>query len=138
MLIKLITGTLLTSILLACSFVSWYLLFTGRFRTHYIMPARENDPVSKGKKWFLAQSIALMFAAAIVALRTWQYSHGYSDNVINNLFYAVSGFLLLRAAGEFKHMGLFKTEKKGDFAQLDTRLLTPLAYLMFLTSLFLL
>ncbi len=102
------------------------------------MPARENDPVGKGKKWFLVQSLAMLFAAGIVALRTWQYSHGYSDNVINNLFYAVSGFLLLRAAGEFKYLGLFKTEKKGEFARLDTRLLTPLAYLMFLLSLFLL
>jgi hypothetical protein len=134
----LIGGSLLAATLIGSAFYSWFLLLTGKFRTVFIMPSYENDPPEKGKKWFLFQSIGLLFASLIVVMRTWQFSQGHTDNVINNLIYAVSGFLLIRAIGEFKHMGLFKSNKSGEFARIDTKVLTPMSYLMFLLSLVLL
>jgi hypothetical protein len=133
-----ISGTLLTFLLAMCGLVSLFLLVTGRFRTAYIMPVDENNPALKGRPWFLFQAIALLLASMIAGVRTWQFSQGYSDNVMNNLYYAVSAFLLLRAVGEFRHMGVFKTEKNGEFSRIDTRFLTPLAFFMFLLSIFLL
>ncbi len=138
MTLKLISGIVLSSAFLISAFYSWYLVLSGKFKTAFIMPVHENDPPQKGRKWFILQSFALLFAGLIVAMRTWQSLENYSDNVINNLYYAVSAFLLLRAVGEFKHMGLFRTVKEGDFAHNDHRVLTPMAYLMFLFSLVLL
>jgi hypothetical protein len=132
------SGTLLTIMLTVCSFYSLILLLTGRFRTHFIMPAHETDSPDKGRIWFKLQAAGLLLAALITAARTWQYSQGYTDNVMNNLIYAVSAFLLLRAVGEFRYMGLFKTEKSTTFSRIDTRFLTPLAFVMFLLSIFLL
>lgn len=134
----LICGSLLAATLIGSAFYSWFLLLTGKFRTVFIMPSYENDPPEKGKTWFLLQSIGLLFAGLIVVMRTWQYSQGYTDNVINNLIYAASGFLLIRAVGEFKHMGLFKSNKSGEFARIDSKVLTPMSWLMFLLSLVLL
>jgi hypothetical protein len=134
----LICGSLLAASLAGSAFYSWFMLLSGKFRTVFIMPAYEKDPPEKGKSWFLLQSIGLFLAALIVVMRTWQLSEGHTDNVINNLIYAVSGFLLIRAVGEFKHMGLFKSNKSGEFARIDTKVLTPMSYLMFLLSLVLL
>jgi hypothetical protein len=80
------------------------------------------------------QSVLLVLAAFIVWLRTFQLLDGYRDNVIEQSIWAVSGMLFLRALGEFKVMGLFRTEDCGDFTRLDRRLLTPLALLFFIIS----
>jgi hypothetical protein len=134
----LLSGSALALILFGSAVFSWILLLTGRFHTYYIMPVCENESIHKGRFWFLVQSIGLFFAALVVVARTWQYSQGYSDNVMNNLYYAVSAFFLLRAVGEFKHMGLFKSKSQGKFARIDTRIVTPLAIVMFLLSVILL
>jgi hypothetical protein len=131
-------GIALTAALAGSAIVSWILLILGRFKTCWIMPVREGDKGDKGKKWFIMQSFGLFFAAMIVFLRTLQLQDNHLDNVMENLIYAVSGFLLVRAVGEFKVMGLFRTENDGAFARFDKNVFTPMAWLMFLLSLVLL
>lgn len=99
------------------------------------MPADSESDPSKGKKWFIIQTFALVFGAFIVLMRAWQKSGGHSDNVSENLIYFVSGFLLVRAIGEFKVMGLFRSEDRGDFTKIDKKFLTPIAIVLFLLSL---
>lgn len=131
-------GIALTAAFAGSAAVSWILLILGRFKTSWIMPEREGDRPSKGKKWFILQSFGLFFAALIVYLRTLQLQDDHLDNVMENLIYAVSGFLLVRAVGEFKVMGLFRTENNGTYSRLDKNVFTPMAWLMFLLSLVLL
>lgn len=138
MTLTLLCGIALSLMMIVSAFTSWVILLKGKFRTCFIMPQHESDPPSKGKKWFIVQSLGLFLAGGIVVLRTMQIMDGHRDNVMENLFYAISGFLLVRVVGEFKVMGLFRTVKDTEFARIDHRVLTPMAYIMFLLSLVLL
>jgi uncharacterized integral membrane protein len=131
-------GLLLGLSLLTGALVSLVLVVMGRFKTWWIMPYREGDQNNKGRTWFVIQACALMFAALIVFIRTNQVLENHYDNVMENLMYAVSGMLLVRAVGEFRVMGLFRTENEGSFARFDKNVLVPIAWLMFLLSLVLL
>lgn len=136
--LTLFCGLLLGIALLAGAVVSLVLVVLGRFKTWWIMPSREGDLKNKGKSWFILQAFGLMFAAFIVFIRTNQVLDDHYDNVMENLIYAVSGMLLVRAVGEFRVMGLFRTENEGSFARFDKNVLVPIAWLMFLLSLVLL
>jgi hypothetical protein len=130
-----ISGLLLSLIMAFLAIISWFILLLGKFRTYFIMPAKDENEHLKGKKWFILQSIALFAGSIIILLRTWQKSESYSDNVSENLIYLISGFILFRVVGEFKVMGLFRSEEHGDFTQIDKKLLTPLAIIMLLLCL---
>lgn len=131
-------GFILSFSMLAIALISWVLVLFGRFKTWWIMPSRENDAPGKGRKWFLLQATGLLFASVIIYVRTLQVEQNHYDNVMENLMYAVSGLLLVRAVGEFRVMGLFRTEHQGRFARFDRNVLVPMAWLMFLLSLVLL
>jgi hypothetical protein len=130
-----ISGLLLSGSMLVLAIISWIVLLIGRFRTWFIMPATDKDDRLKGRKWFIMQSFALLAGSFIILVRTWQKSEAHSDNVSENMIYLIAGLLLFRAVGEFKVMGLFRSEMHGDFTQIDRKLLTPLAIIMFLLCL---
>ncbi|HOI31672.1 MAG: DUF3995 domain-containing protein [Bacteroidales bacterium] len=129
-----ISGIILITGLLLAAFVSWGILLRKKFKTWYIMPQNTNVDPEKGKSWFLLQSVVLFAAGFIVWLRMDQLLVGHTDNVIEQLIWAVSGMLFVRAMGEFKVMGLFRTQDRGDFTHLDKRLLTPFALILFVLS----
>jgi len=130
-----ITGLLLALGLFILAIVSWVILLSGKFRSWFLIPSAEENETEKGKKWFIIQSLAMVMAGIIVLMRAWQKSSNYSDNVSENLIYIISGFLLFRAVGEFKVLGLFRTENHGKFTQLDRKFYTPVAIILFLLSL---
>lgn len=130
-----ISGLLLSMTMAMLAIISWFVLLLGKYRTYFIMPALDKNEHLKGRKWFILQSVALLAGSFVILLRTWQKSENYSDNVSENLIYLVAGFLLFRVVGEFKVMGLFRSEDHGDFTQLDKKLLTPLAIIMLLLCL---
>jgi nitric oxide reductase large subunit len=129
-----ISGILLASGLILSAFVSWIVLIRGKFKSWYILPHEAKENTAKAKLWFVLQSLMLVVAAFIVSLRTVQLLDGHRDNVIEQLFLGVSGMLFVRALGEFKAMGLFRSEDCGDFTRLDRRLLTPLSLVFFIIS----
>lgn len=129
-----ICGIAVTAGLMSGVAISWYILLAGKFKTHMIMPDRKWNKPDKGKSWFLLQAAGLFFAALIVLMRTTQLVEDHRDNVIENLIYAVSGMLFLRALGEFRVLGLFRTEKEGMFATLDRKWLTPAALILFIMT----
>ncbi len=129
-----ISGILLAVGLVTAALVSWIILLLRKFKTWYMLPQHANDKATKGRKWFVLQSVMLVLAAFIVSLRTVQLLDGHRDNVIEQLFWGVSGMLFVRALGEFKVMGLFRSEDCGNFTRLDRRLLTPLALVFFIIS----
>lgn len=129
-----ICGIAVTTVFVSATLLSWYILLSGKFKTNMIMPVRKWHKPDKGKIWFVAQSFGLFFAATIVLMRTTQLVEGHRDNVIENLIYAVSGMLLMRAIGEFRVLGLFRTEKEGAFAALDRKWFTPLAVILFIMT----
>jgi hypothetical protein len=129
-----ISGIILITGLLLAAFVSWVILLRKKFKTWYIKPQHTDDDPEKGKSWFLLQSVVLFVAGFIVWLRMDQLLEGHTDNVIEQLIWAVSGMLFVRALGEFKVMGLFRSEDRGLFTRLDKRWLTPVALIFFVLS----
>ena len=129
-----ISGIILMTFLFMAAAFSWVVLLSRKFKTWYIMPQQTNDSPDKGKRWFLLQSFMLFIAGLIVWMRTDQLLDGHTDNVIEQLIWAVSGMLLVRAVGEFKVMGLFRSESRGEFTRLDKQLLTPAALLLFVLT----
>ncbi len=132
-----ITGLVLALGMFILSLVSLIILLSGKYRSWLLIPSAADEEEVRGKKWFVFQSFALIAAGLIVLMRAWQKSGDYSDNVSENLIYIVSGFLLFRAVGEFKTLGLFRNEEHGKFTRLDRKFYTPMALVMFLLSLLL-
>lgn len=130
-----IAGILLSALLLICAIFSWVLLISGRFKTCFILPVQNEAKRKNAKNWFLFQSLLLLAASGISMMRTTQLLEGHSDNVIENLTYGLSSLLLMRVIGEFKYIGLFRTEKEGKFAKIDSKILTPLSLIFFILSL---
>lgn len=135
MTLRFIFGYTLVTILVISTLISWYLLISGKFKTQYMMPSRGEERTRKAKKWFFIQSLLFLIAAGIAYLRLAQLATGHSDNVIENLVYGVSSLLFIRAVGETKMLGLFRTETDNDFAPIDKKVLTPFFLLLFALSL---
>jgi len=129
------SGLLLVGSMLLLAMLSLVVLLLRKFRTYFIMPAADKSESVKGKKWFIVQLFALLAGSFIILIRTWQKSEGHSDNVSENLIYLIACLLLFRVVGEFRVMGLFRSEDHGDFTQIDKKLLTPLAIILLLLCL---
>jgi len=135
MLIQSIAGYLLSALLTFGALFSWFLLLTGRFRPHYIIPCETEECKRKASFWFFMQSLLLLFAGGIALMRITQLQQGHTDNVIENLVYGLSSLLLIRVIGEFKVLGLFRSENESHFAQTDRKIITPYFLISFLLSL---
>lgn len=127
------------SILLIISAVSsWYLLLSRRFKPWMLVPNEAAVSMKKAQKWFLMQSVLLLFAGFIAWVRISQLKQGHTDNVIENLVYGLSSLLLFRVIGDFRSFGLFRNKGTSEFNQFDRKTLSPLFMIMFLLSLSLL
>ena len=111
----------LATILVALSALHVYWALGGHWGIAYIIPTiddrRAINP-SPLATWFVAAHLA--FAAWLVATGTLT---GLAPWVLCLIF-------TLRAIGEFRLVGFFKTIKGTDFARWDTRLYSPLCLLM--------
>jgi hypothetical protein len=128
-------GYFLSLLLTLGALLSWILLLTGKFRPHFVMPCETEECKKKASFWFFMQSLLLLFAGGISLMRITQMQQGHTDNVIENLVYGLSSLLLIRAIGEFKVLGLFRSETENDFADIDKRILTPYFIVAFILSL---
>ncbi|NJX14713.1 DUF3995 domain-containing protein [Tamlana crocina] len=63
------------------------------------------------------------------------FKSGMTENILPNWLLEYGGWVIpiifiLRAIGEFKYVGFFKSVNKTDFAKLDTKLYSPLCLVM--------
>jgi hypothetical protein len=70
-------------------------------------------------------------------MRIDQLIETHNDNVIDNLIFGLSSLLLLRAVGDFKFFGVFRSEDAGEFTKLDRQIYVPIAFVLFIMSLML-
>ena len=56
--------------------------------------------------------------------------------LLNYAGYLIAGIFILRALGDFKHVGFFKSIKNTDFARLDSRFYSPLCLTIGLVGIF--
>jgi len=136
--IQTIAAYTLSILLILSALYSWFLLLSRRFKPWMLVPNEAALSMKKAQKWFLTQSLLLLFSGFIAWVRITQLKQGHTDNVIENLVYGLSSLLLFRALGDFKSFGFFRKKGTNEFNQLDKKVLSPLFLLLFLLSLSLL
>lgn len=112
---------ILSLVFLALGALHFYWAGGGRWAASAAIPQREGRPLFVPGKWAtVAVGLVLCACAGLVLARaqgrqqaTW-------------LCYALAVVLLLRAIGDFRFVGFFKRSRGSRFAELDTRLYSPL------------
>lgn len=130
-----LSAYLLIVLLVLLVLASWTVLVLKKFKSAMILPCRSEGCERLSKKLFIIQSFLLLFSAALVWMRISQLNQQHNDNVIDNLIYAISSLFLIRAIGDFKNFGLFRSEENGDFTKWDRRFICPIALILFSLSL---
>lgn len=121
-------GYLLVGIFSVLSGIHVYWVFGGKWGLTAAIPTKDGKPLFEaGPGGTLAVAVALLVAGGIVLGKTeiltlaifpnWIYLWGT---------WGIAVAFFLRAIGEFKYAGFFKTLKGTDFAYWDTRLFSPL------------
>lgn len=89
------------------------------------MPLFRPGPVST-----LVVAALLATAGILVAQRAGILPGPFPPTLVRLGCWCVSGALVLRAVGEFRYVGFFKTIRGTAFARMDTLLYSPLALLL--------
>ncbi len=134
---QVLSAYILGGLLAFTALLTWIILLTGKFKPSYIIPCKTDNCRKLAKRLFLIQSLILVFGSGLVFMRIGQLIEMHNDNVIDNLIYGLSSLLLIRAIGDFRFFGFFRSEDEGVFTQLDRRIFTPLAFVLFVLSLML-
>ena len=105
-----------------------YWAFGGRCGRKAAIPQLDGEPLFQpGTGAILVVALLLGVAAALVLERAGIGPGILPPNVSQWGAWGVAIVLMGRAVGEFRYVGLFKTQRDTSFARLDTRLYSPLA-----------
>lgn len=121
-------GYLLAGIFSVLSGIHVYWAFGGKRGLTAAIPTKDGNPLFEaGPGGTLAVAVALLVAGGIVlgridvfvlaSMPAWVYQWGV---------WAIAVLFFLRAIGEFRYAGFFKSVKDTNFAYWDTRLFSPL------------
>lgn len=136
--IALVTGFIVSIIFTFLSLVHFYWAFTGDMNKDIVIPQLNDEKLFDPSRLMTVMiAISLLLAAFVVLGNVGVFEM----ETINELFYygtwIIGIVFLLRAIGDFKFVGFFKSIKGTKFAYWDTRLYAPLcltiAALTFLT-----
>ena len=98
--------------------------------------------LSNGTPLFLPSIVACfavalgLWAMAIVTLNQVGLMHLNLPNIFNQYcLYVIGSIFLLRAIGDFKYVGFFKSIKNTEFGRMDMQFYSPLCLYLGITSL---
>lgn len=123
-----ILSILLSVIFLVLGIIHFNWVIGGKFGFSEALPTKENgERVLNPKKLDSAIvgfgltgfGMFYLLQSGLVVFNAPEWLMKYGGWIIPSIF-------LLRAIGEFKYVGFFKTVKKMDFAKWDTKLFSPL------------
>lgn len=119
-------------ILLAIAGIHFFWAFGGRWGADAAIPTSQD-----GKKMLSPDIIATLVVAfgilamALLHLQKVQIVNMPIPDWINTYgLKTIAGIFLLRAIGEFRYVGFFKTVKATRFADLDTKYYSPLCLIL--------
>jgi hypothetical protein len=116
---------ILAAILTVLALIHVYWASGGKWGASKAIPKLDGGkpPFVPGPAATFSVAALLLFAASISAgLALTEYRRW--------LMYAMGAVFALRAVGEFRYIGFFKTVRDTEFAYWDTRLYSPLCLLM--------
>ncbi|MFK5982896.1 MAG: DUF3995 domain-containing protein [Flavobacteriaceae bacterium] len=127
-----ILSILLSLILIGLGMIHFNWVIGGKFGFSESLPTKENgDRVLNPKKMdsaivgigLTAFGILYVFKSGLIEYNLPEWIMKYGSWIIPAIF-------LLRAIGEFKYVGFFKSVKNTDFGKLDTKLFSPLCLII--------
>lgn len=124
-----------TCLLLLLSLLHAYWGFGGRWGWDAALPERDGVKVLKPHAFdCFVVAIGLAGFAGLHLHRMGWLPVGLPNWLTQYGLWAVGGLFLLRALGDFRYVGLFKSIRSSRFAQLDTRFYVPLCLLLALNA----
>ena len=122
-------ATASTLVFLFLSGLHFYWAIFGIARPELVLPTISSEEKVKlpSRLMTLIVAIGLLLSAAIFAdkvLRLWNFSW------LGHLRIAMGILFIVRAIGDFKYVGFFKSIKETPFAKMDTKYYSPLCAIL--------
>lgn len=116
----------------AMSGIHFYWLFGGKWALTKVIPTSENDGTFRPPPALatLLVALVLMSFGLIYLVRSRLVTFELFYQPIQYLLWIIPSVFLLRAIGEFKYVGFFKSIKATEFAKSDTLYFSPLCLLI--------
>jgi hypothetical protein len=113
---------------MALGLIHFYWVFSGEIGFSQSLPTKENgERVLNPKKIESAiVGIGLTLFGAFYLIKTGLVDYNLPEWLINYGSWIISFIFILRAIGEFKYIGFFKSIKTTAFGKLDTIFFSPL------------
>lgn len=133
MIISIITS----AIFLILGLIHFNWVIGGQFGLAQSIPAKENgEKVMNPKKVDSALvGLGLMAFAAFYLLKSGLLAYSLPDSIEKYGSWVIPIIFFLRAIGEFRYVGFFKSVKGTEFAKWDTQLFSPLCLILALFGL---
>ncbi|MEO7175546.1 MAG: DUF3995 domain-containing protein [Saprospiraceae bacterium] len=127
-----ILSILLSLILIVLGLIHFNWAIGGTFGFAESLPTKENgERVLNPKKIDSAiVGLGLTAFAIFYALRAGLMDYNLPEWIMKYTGWIIPIIFLLRAIGEFKNVGFFKTVKNTDFGKIDTKLFSPLCLII--------
>lgn len=123
----------LLALLLSFTFIilsgfHFYWLFGGTWGLRNVIPSKADVAKSFAIPKFatLFVAIALLCFAFIYFVKANMIAFKLPNGILNYIFWSIPSIFTLRAIGDFKYLGLFKTVKNTAFAKADALIFIPL------------
>ena len=118
---------LVTGIFLFLSGIHVFWAFGNNQNSSAVIPTRDSEPLFKpSTATTLLVAFALLMAAIIVLIQTEILNLPIPDWIGNIGIWVLVAVFGLRAIGDFRYVGFFKRVRGTKFAQMDTRIYSPL------------
>lgn len=133
--------TIILSIILSLVFlffggIHFYWVFGGKWSLEKVIPTKTNDLNINSIPKFATVIVGLVFLffGLIYVIKSGLVNIQIPNWIINYGYYIVPILFLLRAIGDFKYVGFFKSITTTTFAIWDQKLFAPLCLFISITS----
>lgn len=129
----LIPQYLVALIMLFVALLHYYWSFGGKIWSESVIPSKTN-----GDKVFVPGAMATFVVATIFLFIGIYFIllHSILNYFCSSwILWVIAGGFILRGIGDFKYVGLFKQISETSFAKNDSRIYTPLVFLLGLLTL---
>jgi hypothetical protein len=127
-LILTLSAILLTSIFSLLGGIHFYWAFGGKWAIEKALPTKEDEVSVLNPKQFgtVFVGLGLLFFGVFYLLKTGLIGFQFPIWIDSYGGWIIPSIFILRAIGDFRYVGFFKTIKNTKFGRADTQLFSPL------------
>lgn len=131
-----ILSILLSSIFFILGALHLYWVLGGKFGLAESLPTKESGEraLNPGKIETAIVGLGLISFGLFYLLKSGVITYDLPEWIMEYGAWIIPAVFILRAIGDFKYIGFFKTIKHTDFGKLDTKFFSPLCVIMGLTG----